>query len=60
MNQQSNHDRRAPVVGVEQNSVLQEILRRAIRTESRVVQMMAQIGMKSDGRQILTTTRNPL
>lgn len=44
----------------EQDHVLQELLKRSIRTESRVVQMMAHLGMTGDGRSNLQPTRNPL
>lgn len=59
-NQQTASPNAKPVRSAEQDHVLQELLKRSIRTESRVVQMMAHMGMKGDGRSNLQPTRNPL
>ena len=49
-NQNQPERRRAQPSNRENDHVLQDLLRRAIRQESKTTQMMAFIGMKTDGR----------
>lgn len=47
-----------PKFNPETDHVLQDLLRRAIRTESKLTQLMSHMEMKSDGRQPIEPGRN--